>query len=492
MKLKTVLAFFAFFLFSFTTTQAQHEDFHPCGTVDGKVDWLKMYQANKANYRFGSDTLYVPLTIHIVGTDIGTGYYSVDRLLDALCVLNNDFAPSNIRFFIAGEINYIDNTNYYDHTFAQGAEMMQIYQVPQTINTYFVSSPAGNCGYSSYNLGIAMNKSCSGPFDHTWAHEIGHYLSLPHPFWGWEGNTHDYNTPAPVQFGNNLVERVDGVDCHLAGDGFCDTPPDYLNFRWFCNSDNFSNTVQTDPNGETFVSDGSFFMSYAGDDCMSRFSDEQIEAMRANLLTEKADHLYPELPDPSFDPSDVVLVSPEEGEQLTENENIFFEWEPIPGVTDYLLEITLFSPTNSALFSYLVEGNSFIVDDLPKNKTIYWRLRPFNSSYHCFDDLVTGSFDTGETIASSVSDIDEISSISLQPNPVEAAASFFVAVETVETISAQVSIVNMAGQSQLIGNETLTYGGNQFEVSTEGLVPGMYFLQLRSEAGLMSRKFVVW
>lgn len=491
MKFYSTLLFLFLFAFS-SNAQSESEDFHPCGTIDGKVEWLQNYQANKSSFRFGNDTLFVPLTIHIVGTDAGNGYFSTKRLLDALCVLNEDFAPSNIRFFIQGEVNYIDNSDYYDHDFGQGQEMMEIYRVPQTINTFFVSSPAGNCGYSAYNLGVAMNNSCSGPFDHTWAHEIGHYLSLPHPFWGWEGNTHDYNTPAPVQFGNSLVERVDGVDCHLAGDGFCDTPPDYLNFRWNCNNDGESAVVQNDPNGEEFRSDGTFFMSYSNDGCMYRFSEEQIEAMRANLLTEKADHLATQLPDEEISPDDFVFLVPEEGAQLSENENIYFEWEPIPGVQTYILEITLFSPGNSPFFSFITSDNFFTAPDLPKNKTLYWSLRPYNNSYTCVVSTAYGTFETGETITSSVSTVEEVSEMNLQPNPVRASSSLIVSLETLEPLNAEVAVVDVAGKTQWAGNQSFTFGGNNFEVSTEHLSPGMYFLQLRTERGLLSRKFVVW
>jgi hypothetical protein len=285
---------------------------------------------------------------------------------------------------------------------------------------------------------------------------------------------------------------MDGVDCDIAGDGFCDTPPDYLNFRWNCNGDGFSSTVQTDPNGVEFQSDGTLFMSYSNDACMNRFSDEQIEAMRANLLTEKADHLATELPDEPFNVSAINIVSPEEGEQLDINENITFEWEPVPNATAYFLEITLFSPTNSALFSYLVEGTSFVVESLPKNRTIYWRLRPFNDSYTCGETGATASFETGETLVSSVASVEGINAVHLQPNPVRAASNLLVSIETNEMLDAEVAIVNLAGQSQLVGNQSFAIGENKFEVSTENLSPGMYFLQLRSAQGLLSQKFVVW
>ena len=488
----TLLFAFSIFLFAQKTT-GQDRQFHPCGTQDGKVEWLKNYQADPGHFPVGNDTLYVPMSIHIVGTTGGTGFFSMRQLLDAFCTLNEDFAPSKIRFFIAGEINYISNTTYYDHTFGQGEEMMEIYRVPNTINTYFVDSPAGNCGYSSYNLGIAMAKSCSGATDHTWAHEVGHFLSLPHPFWGWEGHDdYDYSQPAPLQWDDTLVERLDGVDCHLAADGFCDTPPDYLNYRWSCNNNNESTVTQTDPNGETFVSDGTLFMSYALDGCMGRFSEEQSAAMRANLLTEKAEHLQTDLPHQPIDAGSAVFVAPAEGELLNYHENIYFEWEPIPNATGYVLEITIFTPFNSGLFNYVItEGTSFTVPTLPKNKTIYWRLRPFNGSFTCVQHTAIATFETGEEV-NAVNALDEIAGMGLQPNPVRAGAGLLISLESTEAFSAEMSVANVAGKAQLVGNQFFTAGKNQLEISTTGLAPGIYFLQLRSERGLLSRKFVVW
>ena len=57
------------------------------------------------------------------------------------------------------------------------------------------------------------------------------------------------------------VEKMDGSNCHYAADGFCDTSPDYIDYRWPCNDNLESNVTQMDPNGETFQSDGSLFMS---------------------------------------------------------------------------------------------------------------------------------------------------------------------------------------------------------------------------------------
>ncbi len=84
------------------------------------------------------------------------------------------------------------------------------------------------------------------------------------------------------------VEKMDFSNCYDSGDRFCDTRPDYLNYRWACAPDSLSVTVQKDPNGVEFRSDATLYMSYSLDVCSNRFTDEQIEAMRTNFQFKKA------------------------------------------------------------------------------------------------------------------------------------------------------------------------------------------------------------
>lgn len=119
-----------------------------------------------------------------------------------------------------------------------GEDMMDENNVDDLLNVYFVSDPAGNCGYfSPSDNGVAVAKSCAMPGGTTIAHEFGHFFSLPHTFYGWE-----YGIPDDED-----QEWVNGANCNSAADGFCDTPPDYLDYRWNC-----PGPLQTDPNGDTF------------------------------------------------------------------------------------------------------------------------------------------------------------------------------------------------------------------------------------------------
>jgi len=287
----------------------------PCGSAPHKSEWLKKYQKHKADYPDKVEgEIFVPLNVALVGTDVGTGRFSESTLLESMCTLNQDFSETEIQFYLE-ELRTIDDTEFFEHQeILVGAEKMFEYNSDQAINCYVVGNPAGNCGYNLPYAGIALSNSCTNPSDHTWAHELGHAFSLPHPFLGWEGGAgydgvpqQDWTEPAPeyvlydyTLFKDTLildtliidtayVELVDGSNCDIAADGFCDTAPDYHAYRWPCTSNNESFNTQIDPNGATFRSDATLFMSYGLDACASRFSNEQSLAMRANLEEEDAD-----------------------------------------------------------------------------------------------------------------------------------------------------------------------------------------------------------
>ncbi|MEL6720383.1 MAG: metalloprotease, partial [Bacteroidota bacterium] len=364
---KTVLYILVVLIFSIDFAVAQQ--LNPCGTIAGRSKWLQQYQAAPDRYKKGNDsTIYVPMTIHILGTNTGNGYFRMPNFLDAFCRLNTDFEGTNLHFYINNEINYINNTAWYQHDdILTGVEMMFENNVENTLNVYFVDSPAGNCGYNLPYAGIANAKSCSDPDDHTWAHEVGHALSIPHPFLGWEGGVahdgsinHSFNNPAPREvyydytlfkeqlyldtliIDTALVELVDGSNCYEAADGFCDTEPDYVAQRWQCNADGRSPTRQTDPDGQKFNSDGSLIMGYSLDQCSSRFTPEQIAAMRANLLDQKSAWLNDQAPLGTVSTDPVVINSPFEDE-ITPAENIYFEWEAVENATHYIVQVSRLS-----------------------------------------------------------------------------------------------------------------------------------------------------
>ncbi|MEM1217009.1 MAG: T9SS type A sorting domain-containing protein, partial [Bacteroidota bacterium] len=497
--------------------QTGHSFDHFCGSHQGRSVWLKKYQATPQAYAKGGDTtVYIPMTIHILGTDSGSGYYSVRSLLDAMCTLNTTFEQTGLQFYIAGEILYHNNTAYYVHsTVLEGAEMMFEYNVPNTLNTYFVSDPAGNCGYNLPYAGIANAKSCSGPDDITWSHEVGHALSLPHPFLGWEGGVsydgsvdHNFNNPAPdfvtydyTFFQDTLildtliidtafVELVDRSNCDVAADGFCDTDSDYLAQRWSCNSDDVSPITQRDPDGVSFRSDGSLVMNYANDACQDRFSLEQTGAMRAFLYDERTSWVSTATPlAPIL--SEVTVIAPVEGVTVG-GQTATLTWEAVANATQYLVQISRLSSFSSAVTeTYVTASTSFETEELLDDRTYYWRVRPFNAYSTCQDFSERESFVIDHDLVNLANSIHTLASWTIRPQPVSSGQLLELVWQLTDRWQGELQIINSLGQ--VIDQQTvyLQAGRNTKTIATHQLAAGLYFLRLSNGSTQAVRKIVV-
>lgn len=397
----------------------------PCGTAGGISPFLKAYHSNPNAFlsERSSDTLKVGMQLHLLAKDNGIGRIGTERLLDAICQLNADFGPSGIQFYSKYDWNEIDSTGWYQHdTISEGRDMMLANNVPDVLNIYFASNVAGNCGYNLPYGGVAIAHGCSGANDHTWAHEVGHALSLPHPFLGWEGKVYSPSTPTPltvtydytnfhdtIDIANTpldtaFTELVDGSNCAEASDLICDTPPDYLSYRWECNAGNLSNVVQTDPTGASFRSDGTLYMSYAFDGCQNHFSDEQISIMRSTLEIEKPEWLTTDPPAPTLQ-GPVTLLFPVGGQNIPPTGSLL-QWASTPGATHYLVQV-------SVLQSYIVKVIDMVVTDtmvalpvLNPNKKHYWRVRPFNNWSACVPFTANGIFNTTDIVETTEPDVE--------------------------------------------------------------------------------------
>lgn len=466
----------------------------PCGTLEDRVEWLREYQENPAAYPRSNETIYVPMKIHIVGNNEGQGYTSIDRVFKAFCALNEHFQDAEIQFFIAGDFHYINNTAYYQHNYDNGYNMMDEHNFSNVLNCYIVNDPAGNCGYSVYNRGIVLSNSCISTGSATWAHEAGHFLSLPHTFSGWEGmDDFDYSQQAPNSIGNRLVERVDGSNCENAGDRFCDTPSDYLNFRWNCNGEGFSNIIQTDPNGEQFHSDGSLIMSYSADNCAEmRFSEEQIAAMQANLMFDRPNLISSAAPlDPIPADAVVEIVYPTEGQLLTDTiSSITLEWAPIPNAQYYIVDMNPFPFFTFTIFSATVETNSVTFTGLEPNQDYYWRVRPYSLYSTCMRFSDMASFTTGETITST-HEIANVDDFAIYPNPTTKDQQITIAFQAKERANLQVKIVNLTGQEIKSLPFEANPGTNQLQLSLNTISSGLYLVELIGENDRIVRKLVV-
>lgn len=468
-----------------------------CGVSD-KSPWLEWYQHHKnaiATDR-GVDTswLYVPVTIQLVGDDDGNGYFPIDYAIRAVCGMNERFVGARIRYYLQPNdaFRYINNSDWYNHQWDGGKDLILENNIPDRLNAYVVENPAGNCGYAWFDA-IVLKKDCSGPDNTTWSHEAGHHFSLPHPFLGWENRTWDFSEPAPEKWGNRLVEKLDGSNCDVAGDGFCDTRPDYLSDRWNCNPDKESYVQQHDPNGAAFRSDATLLMGYASDACSSRFTEEQIAAMRANLYDQHASYLQifeplPGIPDDAI----VELTSPIDSEAVQYN-NVPLSWKPVPNATYYKVQVALFSNFSPIIFSTMVhKSTSLLIDKaLPVNRKLYWRVTAFNEWEVCGGNngAQTGIFKTQNFTATN--ELERVAAINLMPNPISGGQAAHLLVASSDAMDARLHVTDAAGRLCFQQNIRVLSGDNTIEIPTAGLQAGLYLVTFQNEKGAAVKRLVV-
>jgi hypothetical protein len=483
--------------------------FAKCGAPSFKSPWLTKYQENpdKFEQRF-NDTLYVPITINIIGDDNGQARMADLGVLAALNTLNTDFKEAMIQFYLPSVVNHEFYSKWNEHeTVLDGADMMFELNVENTFNCYFLKDGAGNCGYNLPYAGLVVSNNCANVKDHTWAHEFGHGFSLPHPFLGWEGGqTWDgtmppnYSNPAPEKvtfdytyFKDTLirdtmiidtvyVERVDGSNCSFAADGFCDTPPDYLAFRWPCTASNTESTQeQTDPVGEKFRSDGTLIMSYADDKCAARFSAEQIGAMRANLIDQKSNLLYNQTPKEPIGEFSMDLIEPFFDEKVY-YKNIELSWTPVDSADYYLVQFSKYSGFQIVSLDTIVASTDMVMPKLEMDKKYYWRVMPFNT--HNFDFI----FSEGSTFTTSVlSNIQDISNeIICKPTILSSGEAIEIYLDSGRIIE-QINIFNLQGELVSSYNNI---DSNKLLIN-EYLHKGMYIVNINAGTAVGTAKIIV-
>tara|TARA_R110002167_G_scaffold140588_4_gene328484 strand:- start:2511 stop:3644 length:1134 start_codon:yes stop_codon:yes gene_type:complete len=247
---------------------------------------LKKYETEfmtmkSSQSKSSAHTIYsIPIKAHIIRTSGGTDGLNDGELKAAIATLNSIFSESSLEFILYGEINYIDNDNFYHFKSNEEKALVETNNLSGLVNIYFTdyienTSDESICGFArneeNYDV-IIMNNSCATNGT-SLAHELGHLFSLIH--------THGiYNDQLTKEF-------VNGKNCNEEGDQICDTPADpKLTSK---NQNNFCRYIgdEKDCNGDTFTPDTGNIMSYSMKGCRSYFSKQQLSRMYAYYLSVK-------------------------------------------------------------------------------------------------------------------------------------------------------------------------------------------------------------
>ena len=299
MKILTVLLSFCFL--SFIPLQLDSQVLK-CGT-DQSDAFMKDLLRNRKDYdrtlQKGQVERFVPVQFHLVGNNDGSGRASEVAVLEALCTLNERYDSLELRFYLADEMRTLDNTLVNEQPGNQNASnTMRALKNSDAANVYVLQAPGdGVAGFYSggQNDYVVMGKNFLANAGFTLEHEFGHFFTLSHTHRGWEdepydpaihGDTVTITKISSSQTGEIGVELMDRSNCGkdiddgspIAGDGICDTPPDY-GFGQSCGCCNMLFTVW-DSNHDLIETVVDNVMSYSDNCSPYVFTAQQVLAIK--------------------------------------------------------------------------------------------------------------------------------------------------------------------------------------------------------------------
>jgi hypothetical protein len=267
-------------------------------------------------------------------------------------------------------------------------------------------------------------------------------------------------------------EKMDGSNCNIAGDGFCDTPPDYLPYRWNCPY----NCSYRDPNNTLIHPDSSLYMSYVDDICANRFSNEEAQAMHANcssihsIFTLNAAQNFNAV-------NSITTISQPIANGNYPCDYIPLSWSKVIGAEKYLVAIYKLGNSNNQLWSRITTDTFTSIlasDSLKANLVYYVKVLAFNAGFPCNNWTPMTMFSTSKAL--STNDLSTNSLFKIYPNP---ASNYFLVNFVSENIKGfNLSVIDLAGR--VILTKSINAANGSEVVETSNWAAGEYLVQLRN------------
>ena len=427
---------------------------------------IEAAKASRADY-------YIPIQIHMIGEDNGTGYADIDQVFGSVCQLNEDYTKFGVQFYIDLPIRYVNNSTIYNNSHNQTAySIFGNLTVSNKMNIFV--GPSVDSPVSSYYLDAGSQEyiffldQMMGYGEYTLTHEVGHFFTLPHTFYGWEGtDARDYegqSIPSNINWARAESVRRSGGNCNSAADGFCGTEADYVSFRAPCPS----TYDLRDRYGESLDPDETNIMSYYYDECVSTFSNDQENAIVADIFSRGwSNFSAPNLN--TVDPYVLSNPSPTASESVEHGSNLTISWDAVDGASHYLLSVDrshhIANVSLENIETVVISNPNYTISasNLLEDTYYRWSVIPFTESYTCaevsgFNKFVVEAKTTGIN--------DEFNELGIYPNPTNGILNIYM--EGVK----QVEVYSMEGK--LLVNETTS--NKQFDVST--LKAGFYLFKV--------------
>ena len=451
-------------------------------------------------------TTYVPVRFYMVAKSNGSERTSELVALKGLCRMNENYADQDIQFYLK-EFKYLNSNSIHDNPGSNTAyNSIRNSMVYDAINIFIVANIGFDENVAAYYQGpasgpnradwIVSNDNFADDFT-TLTHEVGHYFSLQHPWYGWEeqaydeaihGNPVGFNSPAGASIKN---EWVNGENCMTAGDMICDTPADYrFDFPGPDNCTYVGNVK--DPNGELISPDPTNFMNYA--DCTNslyHFTPDQKAAISMSLFSSSRDYLPSELtPVLGEVTSSPTLISPQNLETVATYNSVELEWADLDNADQYYLEL---SKVGGGTERYILNDTKVTLTNLEPNSSYFWKVMGFNSFYTCGNTTGNRIVKTGSDTVLDTNDIPGLEEWTVRPNPVRSGSTLILLVNSNSGITVDARLSTVTGQTiaympdQVLGNGTST-----IEIDTYGLPAGIYLVSLQTADGLETRRVSIF
>ena len=491
---------------------------HVCGVSHedqlGMISFIDALNKNPQSTVRSSTPVFVPIKFHMTSNNDGTGRIKAAKVLDQMTVLNNAYKELGMYLYIDdNSFNYLNSTSIYNNP-GNFVNTIIGQKVSDAVNIFITenANPPGSDSDAGVVLGfynpngdyiIIRNQDVQNTTS-SLTHELGHFFSLPHTFFGWESVYAFYGWVTPQggiapwnvdQFngmwtsntaGGSTVpaEVMDQSNCTTAADKICDTPPDY-NFGLGQNSCSWPNTLR-DRNGDVIDPQENNIMSYFGG-CDFVFSQGQIDVMMTNYNSGARSHLRKTyVPDTTEIISNHELIEPAENASLEYYTNVLLDWSDADGASNYLVSINTGS---GDFFEYFVDESRLLLEELEPNTFYFWDVQPYNDG-NTDATKQSSFFLTGSEINTSVTESEIIQNVNIYPNPGQRGEAINISLDMEENGAVNISVHDITGRLIDTQNQNLTFGNNTFQL--DGIFEsGLYFMKLETKDGSIQKKFVV-
>ncbi len=447
--------------------------------------------------------VYLPVRFFLVAESNGDNRTSEESALAALCFLNTNYADQEIQFFLK-EFKYVNNTAIYDNSQTSAgfqALKNQMLGKYNAINV-FLTKDAGEEGTAAY-----YQPPADGPNRNDWilsgeteadnfevlTHEVGHYFSLNHPFYGWEQsgggwNLDDHGNPvgwlAPDGSSNELA---DGSNCIDAGDMICDTPADYM-FPFVGPGGCLYNLNVKDPLGNLISPDLTNFMNYGScDDEDYHFTPMQKEEVQNSLNSSSRNYLPKNItPNLAQVESLPTLLSPQHLEKIDTYNSVTLEWTAVPNAESYFLEVI---NTGGGNHRYIVSETQVTLTNLEPSSNYFWSVIGYNEYSTCQMDPISRIVRTGTDTVTDTNEIPQLKDWSIQPNPVKSGEIFNLVIESSNQLKLDITVSTITGQTvQFHNQQQFANGVSFYEIDTNGLPAGVYLVSIRTGSDVETKR----